>query len=426
MISRLRKSESARHGILVFSGVAVSAVFSYLYYILISRIAGVETYGAVTSLVSALLVLTAPAAVVQLIVARLAADLKTRGDTAAIGKLADAVTLWTSVAAAGVVVASIAERNALAAYFNIASSEPIVITAVAFGFTAVSFAQRGIFQGVQQFGDYSTSMCIEGVVKVIVGVPLAATMGLNGALIGVLIGQMATFAFALYAFRKRLGTARAPLALDRGLIARVISNVGIAQITFTVLMYYDVPLIKHAFSARDAGLYAAAALVGRAVISVLVFIPTLLMPKVTARVASGRSPLPMFAAGLGFCTLVVALTVIAAAVAPATIVTLLAGRAYAAAGPIVLPYLVASGALALANVVIAYKIGLHHYDFVVPALIIAVAEIAVFALWHPTILTAVTVLMIGHLALFGATLFRINAPVRFADQSVKPAAVASR
>jgi len=60
----------------VFGGVALASVLNYLFYMLIGRGGGVEIYGVVTSLLSAVLVLSAPAIVVQLIVARLASDLE--------------------------------------------------------------------------------------------------------------------------------------------------------------------------------------------------------------------------------------------------------------------------------------------------------------------------------------------------------------
>jgi O-antigen/teichoic acid export membrane protein len=186
--------------------------------------------------------------------------------------------------------------------------------------------------------------------------------------------------------------------------------VGLGQLTFTVLMFYDVPLIKHAFDSRSAGLYAAAALVGRAVLAAISFVPTLVMPKATARAAAGRSPLPLLGAAAGIASGIVALAVIAAIFAPRLLVTLIAGRAFGAAAPLVLPYVVASGALALANVVAAYKMGLHRYDFVVPALAVAALEIAAFSVWHPTLVAAITVLLAGHVAILCTTLVRLNAP----------------
>ena len=410
MIARLRNSELARHGAIVFAGVLLANILNYLFYMLIGRRGGVETYGIVTSLASAILVLSAPAIVLQLIVARLAADLEARGDVAAIRKLSDIATLWTGAIALIFAVAGLIARDALASFFNLTSSEPIVISAISFAFLTVVCAQRGVFQGSHRFGDLSASMAIDGATKCCVGVPLIGVFGASGALMGLFVSQVVAFGYSLFAFRKRFGRVRAPLALNRKLILRVVSHVGLGQLTFTVLMFYDVPLIKHAFDAQSAGLYAAAALVGRAVLAAISFVPTLVMPKATARVAAGESPLPLLGAALALAAFIVAVAVAAGIVAPRAIVTLIAGGAFGQAAPLVLPYVIASGALALANVVAAYKMGLHRYDFVIPALVVATLEVGVFSVWHPTLVAAVTVLLSGHVAILATTLFRLNAP----------------
>ena len=82
------------------------------------------------------------------------------------------------------------------------------------------------------------------------------------------------------------------------------------------------------------------------------------MPKVTACAASGLAPLPLLVAALGAAAIVVGFAVACGIAAPATVVTLIAGNAFGEAAPLVLPYVVASGALAMANVVAAYKMGL--------------------------------------------------------------------
>jgi O-antigen/teichoic acid export membrane protein len=393
----------------VFSGVVIASVFNYLYYMLIARQAGVEVYGIVTALTSAMLVILTPGVIGQLIAARLAADLAARGDLGALRTLADLMTRWTTTIAAVVVAVGVLFRQPIASFFNMTDSVPVVMVTISLGVYAVVVVQRGILQGAHHFGNFAFSSSIDSVVKVIVGVPLVGALGATGGLIGIVVGVTLALLYDLYVFRIRFGTAHAPIALDRGLILRVISHVGLGQLTFTVLTFYDVPLIKHAFDARSAGLYAAAALVGRSVVTAASFVPTLVMPKASARVAGGRSTLPLLGAALGLAAVIVTVSLLACVIAPRFVVTLLSGRAFGEAAPLVLPYTIASSALALANVVAAYKMGLHRYDFVLPCLVVAAAEVTALSMWHPTLSTVVIILMSGHIALLAATLYRITA-----------------
>jgi hypothetical protein len=184
-------------------------------------------------------------------------------------------------------------------------------------------------------------------------------------------------------------------------------------------MFYDVPIVRHAFDARSAGLYAAAALVGRAVLATISFVPTLIMPKATARVAARMSPTPLLLTALAIAGVIVVGAAGLALFAPAFVVRLIAGGRFGDAAPLVLAYTLASGALALANVVGAYKMGLHQYDFVVPTAIVAAVEILLMAFWHPSLTSVVTVLLCGHLAVFASTLFGLTAPAATAVSSYR-------
>ena len=174
-----------------------------------------------------------------------------------------------------------------------------------------------------------------------------------------------------------------------------------------VLTYYDVPLVKHFFDPRSAGLYASAAFVGRAIFAMVSFVPTLVMPKVSARVAAGLSPLPLLGTAVGLSAAIIGFALIFSAFIPKLVVVLIAGQAFGDAAPIVLRYAVASGCLSMAYVVAAYKMGLHRYDFVIPSLVAAIAEIAVISVWHPTLAIVVDVLIVGHAAVLVSMLFRI-------------------
>jgi O-antigen/teichoic acid export membrane protein len=415
VIARLRKSDMLLHAAIVFGGVAAANVFNYLFYMLVGRRAGVVVYGEVTSLASALLVIGAPANVGQLIVARLAAGLDAHGDKASLRRLGDLVTMWTGAAAAMVFVVVLLLRGPIASFFNLSETAPVVAAGATLAALLVAYVQRGVLQGAHLFEDFSYSLGLETATKVVLGVALVVPFGAAGALTGVAAGLVLAASFNYLCFRRRFGGGRAKVPFDRATLTRIVSGVGLGQLTLTVLTFYDVPLVKHAFDARTAGLYAAAALVGRAVIGACMFVPTIMLPKANARAAAGRSTLPLLLAALGLGGAVVAVAVIASAIAPRFVVTTIAGRAFGDAAPLVLLYVLASGALSLASVVASYNFGLHRYEFVIPAFAVACAEMVTLALWHPSLHAIVTVLAVGHACVFAATLYRSSARVRTAQ-----------
>jgi O-antigen/teichoic acid export membrane protein len=406
---RIVRSDFVRHGAIVFTGLIVANVLNYLYYVLCGRVLGVEGYGELNALTSAVLTLAAPANVAQIVVAKLAAELIAAGDRRAADRLAATAVRGTLWLALGIAAASALFVVPLERFFHVASPWPILLAAVSLGLFAAITVQRGALQGAGRFGAFSASYCIEAAVRTGAGVALAVRFGPLGALVGLLLGVLVCYGYDAVLLRGRPGAPGSASGLAGLRVSYVAGRIGLAQLMLTVLSFYDVVLARNVFGARDAGLYAAAALVGRVMLGLLAFVPTLLMPKATARARAGAAVLPLFAGAAGVALAIAAAGALAAAAAPAGIVTLFAGRKFAAAAPIVSVYVLAAGALGLANVVAAYQFGLHRFRFVVPASAVGLAEIVTVALWHPTPVAMAGVLLAGHAAFLATTLLGIGA-----------------
>jgi O-antigen/teichoic acid export membrane protein len=416
---RLRRDDLLFHSAIVFGGVAGANVFNYLYYMLVGRIAGVVAYGEVTALASAMLVVGAPANVGQLIVARLAAGLDARGDRAALRRLGDLVTLSTALAGIAIFAIGLLARDPIARFFNLSESAPVVAATATLAIFLVAYVQRGVLQGAHLFQAFSISTLLESVVKVAIGVALIGRFGATGAIAGIGIAVLIAACYNVAVFHWRFGTGSARIPFDRPTVLRIVGGVGLGQLTLTVLTFYDVPLVKHAFDARSAGLYAAAALAGRAVVAACAFVPTIVLPKANARAEAGRSTMPLLLAATGIAATLVAIAAAVSVFAPEFAVTAIAGSSFGDAAPLVLPYVLASGALALAIVIASYNFGLHRYAFVVPTVVIAFAEILTLLLWHPTLRAVVIVLAVGHLCVLLATLYRVADPVSRSQTAVQ-------
>ena len=395
------------HGTVLFAGLGFANVLNYLYYMLAGRVLGVDAYGELTSLTSAVLTVVAPANVAQIVVARLTADLNASGNSSALARLSTRSVRGTVAIAIVILFASILCRDTLANFFH-SSALPVLTAAVTLGAYAVTLVQRGILQGSHRFGEFSISCIVESAGRLAIGIPLAVGHGTFGALLGAALGAFATCAYNFVVLRGTLRREEPAAAFDSDGVARVISDIGVSQLTLTALTYYDVALVRHVFDARFAGLYAAAALVGRAMIGILQFVPTVIMPKTTARAATGASALPLLASGVAMAAVLSAVGIVAALLAPGQLSALFAGAAFREAAPIVLPYVLAASALGLANVVAAYQIGLHRYAFVIPSTLVAATEIALNAAWHPAPMVFVTVLLCGHATFLAATCFGLR------------------
>ncbi len=409
---RVADSDFVRHGLLVFAGLMAANVLQFAFYSIVSRLVGVEQYGVLTSLFSAvLLAAIGPATVAGTIVARLAADLRSTNDLGKLRRLGDLVNVVTALVGTIAFIIVLLTASAIASYLRLGTVLPVLITGAALAFSLAIPVQRGIFQGIERFAAFSLSNVIEATTKVAAGSLLAYRFGVNGALAGLALSLLCTWGYNALTLR-RLGPVADRLALDGRRIALTSTGVALAVLAVNALLFYDVILVRHYFSALTAGLYGAAALVARAMYTVINFIPTIVLPKASARRRNGRDSRVLLFASLGTAGAIVAVGVAVTAIAPRAVVIVLAGHAFGDAQPFVLPYMIALGVLALANVAAMYNIGLHRFDFVGPLLTIAIAEIVAVSIWHQSVSQILVILCLGHGLAFLTTLLPNRAPVR--------------
>ena len=413
MIKRLQSSDFVRHGTLVFGAIVAANAFTYLYYALIGRIVGVEGYGIVSALFSAtLLVAVPPATVAATVVARIAADLHATSDGPKLRRLGSNVSiasLLVGAAAFGWVAFAAAP---ITLFFHLQNTQPVIAAGAFLAFSFSLPAQRGVFQGAQTFRAFSISNIIEAVTKCAFGVVLALRFGPTGALYGLALGTVTATAYNSVALLTLYGRKTARLKLDLRRILMTSSGIGVSVLAVNALLFYDIIIVRHFFPPVIVGLYGAATLAGRAVYTVVSFVPTIVLPKASARAVAGGGTFKLLTAALATAAAIIGLSLAVVLVAPRLVVTVLAGKHFAGASVYVAIYTAALGALALANIVAMYNIGLRKFGFVVPLSAVAVAEICFVAVWHASIFQVLTIVLSGHLAAFGATLYSVGVELR--------------
>jgi O-antigen/teichoic acid export membrane protein len=298
-----------------------------------------------------------------------------------------------------VAIAATVALPAFMRYFHAPDAFVVVFALVALGLTAVLLLQRAVFQGAGRFGAFVASNAIEAALKAAAGV---ATWTLHGGLRMALGGYVAaTAAAAGFSAAPWIGSiARARAIVPPAFLGRYVLGIAVPTAALSAVSFADVLLVRHSLDAYASGLYAATALFGRAVLTAVQFVPTVLMPRVVAERSAGRSPARLLGVALVVTLAAIAIALLAAALVPRELLTLVAGKAFAAASPLLVTYTLAMGALAGATVLAAYLIALGRGGFVIPLVLVACAEITAIALYHPSAGAVVHVVLAGHCALF--------------------------
>lgn len=389
-----RFRESIRQNRPLFISTALASLAFYAFHFIASRRLGVDDYGAIATLLSAVTLLNAIAAIGATIVARFAAEFHALEDHARLRRLLDIVTQISAVLFAAAVLSALALATPLSAFLQIGSRPNIVLTSLLAGCTVAVVLLRALFQGMQRFAAFSISFIIEQAGRAII----ATLIVVGGFRVqGALLGSIAATAFAtMYTYlglRRSLSQPPTRLRLDYRRLVIASSAIAISTLCLATLSFFDVILAKHYLSPHDAGLYSFAILPGRALTTVAAFLPTWMLPTSAQRFAKGISGNRMLAVTLGVAGALGALALAIFYTLSNAIVSIVAGQAFAGAATLIFPYGCAAALFSLTSIVVAYQIGQHRFTFVIPLLFAVLCEVSAIALFHETPLAIVQVVL---------------------------------
>jgi len=404
LVGRVRRSDVVRHGVLVLVATTLGNLLSFLYHAAVSRILGVAAYGALYALISLAQLEGLPGGFLPSVIARYAAEFAALDDEAHLRALSAWVARLFGAVACAYLAVSALFAVPIARYLHVAAWTVPLTGAIA-GIGMLSIALRSVLQGAQDFTTYSAASIGEGAGKVGFGALLArAGFGVGGGLVGFLAGSCVSAAIAAERLRRRYrGVERVPLRIDWRRVIETTGAAAAATIAGTIFSSADVVLVRHYFSPRDAGLYAAVALAGKIMLFVVGFAPTVLLPKATERHARGESSRNALFAMLAMLAVIGAAGLAVFCFAGRLVLHALVGSAFDAALPLLPWYALAMLLLAFSSAMASYGIALHRLSFAVPMLLAAFAEIVAIAVYHPSLAGVVTVVVAANGLALAAT-----------------------
>jgi O-antigen/teichoic acid export membrane protein len=258
---------------LVGAGLVVSQVIAMLQMLIVSRILGPEQFGVFGALAVLLLLGSTATAAIQVVIARHVASAGAEthvgnGPVLAVGLVTFALTAAVSPLVARLI--------------NVDDLEGLLLVAATFIPFAITGAQMGLLQGTERHTRLgilyvvATGARVLGAIlgAAIVGTADATMVGLaSGAAVGAILGHL---------LLRDMPPLSAPEEGPRHFLLEVF-HAAHALIALYALTNLDVLLARAQLSAHEAGLYAAGALVARAVF----FLPQAVLVAAFPRMVAG-------------------------------------------------------------------------------------------------------------------------------------------
>jgi O-antigen/teichoic acid export membrane protein len=401
----LTKGLLTDNGMMVTSAVVVN-ILSFLLNAYAARALGPAEYGALGSLLAAYLILSLPLSTLSLLFAKSVATFAAHRDTTGtVSLLRTGLTSLCLLGTMELVVIALTSPH-IATFLQISSSEPVVLIGLAIACAPSLSAARGVLQGLQNFAHLSFNISFEAAIRLLGVIFLVGVgLGLNGATGAYGLAPLLALAVGLFSLRRFL-TGEGPL--DKFSLQALPQNWLEFFALFTCLAamsQIDVVVVKHFFSPEEAGLYHAAASLGKTLLFVVGVLNNTMFPKVTEAQTRGVNSLPILKEYLAYVIGLCTLGIVTIWVAAPQLLWVTFGQSYVSAAPLLRLFGLAVGLMALVSILVHYRAAANDM-WPLRAIVLATAG-EWLALWfiHPTLSAVVwTLVAVNMITLLSFTL----------------------
>ncbi len=369
-----------KSGAAVMAGSMAGNISNYLFQFIMSRNLSIEDYGAMNSVFSMLVIVAIPATAVMLVTAKYISSYRAKGDFLRISSLYRNSLVKMSLAGALAFLPFAAFGGQISAYLKIGSNLPVMLAGISVLFTFAFTVNLGMLQGLKRFYLLGAGLGLTGVVKLAAGaLSLPLGLGLNGAIGAVAFATLAVFVITAIPLLGHLKKNRAEVRKETKEIALYALPVLFSALAFTAITNIDMIIVRHLFTSEEAGLYAAASVLGKTVLFLPSAFVLALFPAVAESHTLNKDAFAILDKGLLFTALLSMAGVMAFTFFPELAIKTLFGARFIAAAPLLKLYGIAMAFMAVISVLISFNLARNRTGFIYS---LVAASIALFGLIH--------------------------------------------
>jgi len=395
--------------LVLLSGSGLATATSFVYNIAVARFLGPQGFGDATAVYTLFTLVSAITLSFQIISAKIVAQQKTP-EAKATGYRSFHSGAWFCGALIFAILVLL--DHDIAAYLHLNDRLLIVLLAIGVAFYIPLGSRRGYVQGAFGFRRLAGNLVFEGVMR-LGGSILLILLGFGVR--GVIAANSVAVIAAYFAIAPKLAT-RISTPIRRSYALRELSQAVIFFSGQMLINNCDIVLVKHFFLLREAGLYAAVAMVGRVVFSFSQAVVNSMFPLVAATNNEDRKDLSVIGSALLLVLSIGSVLALGLRLAPNWIWRFFFGAKFHIPGPHGLSYLLALYAItsvvySLSAVIITYEMSYKIANTSLVQLLFSGIVIAGISLFHSSLRQVILVQLVLMIVLLGlvALPFLINA-----------------
>jgi len=289
-----------RKSTLLFLAMMAGSIFGYFFQLTMGRMLSVTEYGEMNALLSLTVIFGIPFQTLINFFAKKTAEYSANNEYSKIKTLQKKGLKKVIIIMVPILFLLFLFSGQIAHFLHVPVLKVLLIYGCVF-LTAIVTLNTGVIQGLQYF--YSLAAISSGihVVRFFFGIILVwIGLGVYGAIGSILMAGFLLFLFSQWRIVKTLPYPGDSLDFNFSDVYKYAGGLFFANAFFGIMTQVDVMLVKHFFSAVDAGLYTSAAVLGKAVMYLPSAIVLSMFPMVASNHAAGNSSFSMVCKALMF------------------------------------------------------------------------------------------------------------------------------
>jgi len=399
-VKQLFLGKLARASSWLFVGGVAGGILGYLFQIIMGRMLSVAEYGIFSALMAMIVVIRAPMTTLSMIISRRVSTYRSEQDNGKLGYLFYWINRKLLLIAVVLIVLVVFNIKPLQNFLLIEKSAHLYLLLIILLIAFPQAVNNAYLQGLQYFKWLSVSGVLATLLKIIIAVILIYFgLGVAGALGGVIFSTFIILILTYVVLRPSLSKNNASISNTTHLLFKSAMPVLLANVAFAVMTQIDMVLVKYYFSEQEVGIYAAASILGKAVMYLPGGIAMALFPMVAENHASGKSSAHLMFQAVGVTALLSLTGALFYYFFADSIIVLLYGTDYKEAANVLKYFGFAILPMALVMVAEHFLIAMGRVLFAYLFMVVAPLQLIAIYYYHDTLLDIVAVLSISGIIL---------------------------
>lgn len=368
-------------------------ISGYFYHFIMARMLGTANYGALDSLISLLYILGVPMGTLGLVIVKFSSSFKGIKNISAIKQMFAVITKHALIISFIAFIIFLILVPNISSFLHLNNKASLILIGLIGLVTVFSTINRSFLQGTLNFNNLSLSLVIEAVLKFSLSIVLVLFgLGINGAIIPILVGGIVSYIFTLKVVSRLNQEARVDVQEINFLeMIKYSLPVFLSMLAFTSLYTSDVIMVRHYLNEIEAGHYASISTLGRIIFFATSPIAMVMFPIFSERNSNGKDCKKLLWMSLLVILGVSSLISLIYFLFPKLMINLLFGREFVAAAPFLFPFAIFLSFYSLSYIVTNYFLSIHQIKVIILPIIASILQIILMVFFHKNISEMISV-----------------------------------